>query len=103
MFKFGKIIAILISFIFLTGFIPVMSLLGPSFTAITSGNIYKAGGQFLISNSIKKKTGKNSLDFVKDTIENKENKKNFDEEFKKLVEKRVYLTRQKMNLKNINQ
>ena len=54
-FKFIKIITILISFFFLTGFLPFASLLGPSLTAITSGNIYKAGAQYVINDSIKKK------------------------------------------------
>ena len=63
MFRFIKIISILVSFLFLTGFFPLLSLLGPSLTAATSGNIYKAGAQYMINASIKNKTGKNSLNF----------------------------------------
>ena len=80
-----------------------MSLIGPSVTAITSGNIYKAGGQYLINKSIKYKTGKNSLDLVKETIEKNNSKKDLNEELRKLVEKRIYLARKKINLVNINQ
>ena len=80
-----------------------MTLLGPSVTAITSGNIYKAGGQYLINKSIKNKTGKNSLDIVRETIENRNPKEDFNEELRKLVEKRIYLTRKQLNLANINQ
>ena len=63
-FRMFKIFTILISFIFLTGFTPLISIVGPGVTAITSGNIYKASMQFMIDQGIKKKTGKNSLMLV---------------------------------------
>ena len=75
-FRFIKIITILISFFFLTGFLPVFSILGPSVTAIASGNIYKAGAQYMINKTIEDTTGKNSLTFVKDKIEESNEKKN---------------------------
>ena len=102
-FRFIKIITILISFFFLTGFLPFVSLLGPSLTAITSGNIYKAGAQYVINDSIKKKTGKDSLNLVKEKIENQEKKKDLNEDLRKLVEKRINLARKKLNFKNLNQ
>ncbi len=102
-FKLIKICTILVSFIFLTGFVPLVSVIGPGFTAFTSGNIYKAGTQFLIDQSIKKKTGKNSLTLVKDEINKKNQQSKFNEEFKQLVEKRIELTRKKLDLDNINQ
>ncbi len=100
--RFIKVTAFLISFIFLTGFIPFISLLGPSFTVATTGSVYKAGFQFMVNKSIKDTTGKNSLDFVKEKIENKNNT-NLNEEIKKIVEKRIELVRKKLNLENINQ
>ena len=54
-FRLFKIFTILVSFLFLTGFTPFISILGPGVTAITSGNIYKATAQFIIDQSIKKK------------------------------------------------
>ena len=101
--RFVKIVGILISFFFLTGFIAFFSILGPSVTAITSGNIYKAGAQYYINKSIKDTTGKNSLDFVKEKIEKKDNKNYLNQELKQLVERRIKLARKKLNLKNINQ
>jgi len=100
--RFIKVTAFLISFIFLTGFIPFISLLGPSFTVATTGSVYKAGFQFMVNKSIKDTTGKNSLDFVKEKLENKNNT-NLNEEIKKIVEKRIELVRKKLNLENINQ
>ena len=95
-FRLFKIFTILVSFLFLTGFTPFISILGPGVTAITSGNIYKATAQFIIDQSIKKKTGKNSLTLVKEELDKKKNKNEFNEELRNLVEKRIKMTRQKL-------
>ena len=101
--KFVKIAVVLTSFIFLTGFAPLVSILGPGLTAITSGNIYKASAQFIIDHSVKKKTGKNSIMLVKEEINKKQQKIELDKELRQLVEKRIKLTRKKLNLDNFNQ
>ena len=101
-FKFIKIITILISFFFLTGFLPFVSLLGPSLTAFTSGNIYKAGAQYMINKTIKDTTGKNSLAYVKDKLEENNDNKNLNRELRKLIEKRIKITRAKLNLEKIS-
>ena len=95
-FRLFKIFTILVSFLFLTGFTPFISILGPGVTAITSGNIYKATAQFIIDQSIKKKTGKNSLTLVKEEFDKKKNKNEFNEELRNLVEKRIKMTRKKL-------
>ena len=95
-FRLFKIFTILVSFLFLTGFVPFVSILGPGVTVLTSGNIYKATAQFIIDQSIKKKTGKNSLTLVKEEFNKKKNKNEFNEELRNLVEKRIKMTRQKL-------
>ena len=95
-FRLFKIFTILVSFLFLTGFTPFVSILGPGLTVLTSGNIYKATAQFIIDQSIKKKTGKNSLTLVKEELDKRENKNKFNEELRNLVEKRIKMTRQKL-------
>ena len=95
-FRLFKIFMILVSFLFLTGFTPFVSILGPGITALTSGNIYKATAQFIIDQSIKKKTGKNSLTLVKEELDKKKNKNEFNEELRNLVEKRIKMTRKKL-------
>ena len=95
-FRLFKIFTILVSFIFLTGFTPFISILGPGVTAITSGNIYKATAQFIIDQSIKKKTGKSSLTLVKEELDKTKNKNQFNEELRNLVEKRIKMTRKKL-------
>ena len=95
-FRLFKIFMILVSFMFLTGFIPFASILTPGVTVLTSGNVYKATAQFIIDQSIKKKTGKNSLTLVKEELDKKKNKNEFNEELRNLVEKRIKMTRKKL-------
>ena len=88
---------------FLTGFLPIISLLGPGYTAISSGSLYKAGAQYFINKGIKNTTGKNSLVYVKEKIEENADKNNLNKELKQLVKRRIELARKKLNFKNINQ
>ena len=105
--KLLKIFTIIISFFFLTGFVSVFSFLGPGVTAITSGNLFKAGAQFVISQHIEKETGKNSLILIKEEINKnlikEEIKKNnsLNEDLRKLVEERIKITRQKLENQNL--
>ena len=74
-FRLLRILTIILSFFFLTGFVPILSFVGPGVTALTSGNVYKAGAQYIINQRIEKETGKNSLALIKDTlVEEKDNK-----------------------------
>ena len=102
-YRFIKIAVILISFVFLTGFFPLMALIGPRYTAFTSGSLYKAGAQYYITKGIKKTTGKDSLNLIKEKIEKKDNTTQLNQELKQLVERRIKLARKKLNVKNINQ
>ena len=91
------------AFVPATGSISNKVTIGPGLTAFTSGNVYKAGAQFMINKRIEDVTGKNSLTFVKDKIEENNDNKDLNKKLMLLVEKRIKLTRQKLNLKNINQ
>ncbi len=104
--KLLRIFAIISSFLFLTGFVPILSLVGPSVTAITWGNIYKASAQFIVNQRIEKETGKNSLTLIKETlvkegIDKKIKKNSFDEDLRQLVETRIKMTRQKLDNQNL--
>ena len=91
-----RILTIVVSFFFLTGFTPILSVIGPGATILSSGNIYKATFQFIIDQSIKKKTGKNSLTLVKDELDKKNNKNKFNQELRNLVKKRIIKTHKKL-------
>ena len=89
----------------MTGFVPILSFVGPGVTALTSGNVYKASAQFIVNQHIEKETGKNSLALIKETfveetdIKTKNN--SFDEDLRKLVETRIKMTRQKLDNQNL--
>ena len=104
-FKLFRILTVILSFFLLTGFVPILSFVGPGVTALTSGNIYKASAQFIVNQRIEKETGKNSLTLIKETLieeTDKGIKKNsFDEELKQLVETRIKNTRQKLHNQNL--
>ena len=105
--KLLRISTIILSFLFLTGFISVFSVLGPGMTVLTSGNLYKAGAQFLINQRIEKETGKNSLTLIKEElnknlVKNEINKKNsLNEDLRQLVERRIKITRKQLENQNL--
>ena len=104
-FKLFRIFTIILSFFFLTGFVPILSFIGPGVTVLTSGNVYKASAQFIINQRIEKETGKNSLTLIKETLIEETDKKikinSFDEDLRKLVETRIKMTRQKLDNHNL--
>ena len=105
-FRFLRIFIIILSFFFLTGFVPILSFVGPGVTALTSGNIYKASAQFIVNQRIEKETGKNSLTLIKETLVEETDKKikknSFDEDLRQLVETRIKMTRQKLYNQNLH-
>ena len=104
-FRLFRILTIILSFFFLTGFVPILSFVGPSVTALTSGNIFKASAQFIVNHRIEKETGKNSLTLIKETLleetDKKAYKNSLDEDIRQLVETRIKMTRQKLDNQNL--
>ena len=103
MIKLIKIKLLVVSFIFLTGFVPFAALIGPASTIISTGNVYKAGVQVLIDHSIQKKTGKNSFMLVKSEIDKQNSNRQLNNKLKILVKKRIEIARQKIKLQKISQ
>ena len=104
--RLNSILTIIVSFFFLTGFVPILSFVGPGVTVLTSGNVYKASAQFIVNQRIEKETGKNSLTLIKETFINEEKDEkikinSFDEDLRKLVETRIKMTRQKLDNQNL--
>ena len=104
-FRLFRILTVIVSFFFLTGFVPILSFIGPGATVLTSGNVYKASVQFIINQRIEKETGKNSLTLIKETLLEEKDKKikinSFDEDLRQLVETRIKMTRQKLDNHNL--
>ena len=103
-FRLFRILTVIVSFFFLTGFVPILSFIGPGVTALTSGNVYKASAQFIVNQRIEKETGKNSLTLIKETLFQDKDKKikfnSFDEELRQLVERRIKMTKHKLDNQN---
>jgi len=101
--NFKKIIFLIIVLIPLNACLQSTALMGPGVTVATSGNIAQAGFQYGTNKIIEKQTGKNTLGLIADVIEdskiekkikqNSFDEKKFHENFKKLVEKNFYKTR----------
>ena len=104
-FRLLRILTVILSFFFLTGFVPILSFVGPGVTVLTSGNIYKASAQFIVNQHIEKETGKNSLTLIKETLleetDNKVKINSFDEDLRQLVETRIKMTRKKLDNQNL--
>ena len=100
-----RILTIILPFFFLTGFMPILSFVGPGVTVLTSGNVYKASTQFIVNQRIEKKTGKSSLTLIKETLVEETNNKikinSFDDDLRQLVETRIKITRQKLYNQNL--
>ena len=104
-FRLLRVLTIILSFFFLTGFAPILSFVGPGVTFLSSGNVYKASAQFIINQRIEKETGKNSLALIKEALVEKTDKQikinSFDEDLRQLVETRIKMTRQKLDNQNL--
>ena len=98
--KIYRITILITSFMFLSGFLPFATLFGPGVTIVSSGNVYKAGAQFVFDHHIKKKTGKNSLTLVTEEMKKSNDKKNLNEDLKKLVERRIAITHKELIKQN---
>ncbi len=96
--KFLKILLILSTIIFLNGCIQTTALLGPGLTIATTGNVLQAGFQYGANSVIEKETGKNTFEHLHDAVDNQSKHKNFQKKFTNLVEKKLELTREKLNL-----
>ena len=93
-----KLSFIFLSFIFVSGCFQTTALLGPSMTAVTTGNILQAGFQYGANTAIKNKTGEYPLTYIKKKVEEKNNLKNFHVELKNFIENKIEATKKKLPL-----
>ena len=93
-----KIVFIFFTFVSLNGCMQTTALLGPGVTIFTTGNIPQAGFQYAANQSIKNRTGKDALTYVKDAVEEEQNKRKFNKDFEIMVKKRVLNARKKISV-----
>ena len=94
--KLLKFSLLLTSFLFLTGFVTLPAVLGPTITAATSGNLVKATAQLVLDSEFKKKTGKSSLGYITEEVSKNNQQKRINNDFKDLIEERVKIVHQKL-------
>ena len=93
-----KIIIGLFFLLFFNGCVQSTALLGPSYTLISTGNVYQAGFSYGSSKVIKKMTDKTPTENIKSLLDNKKLKVeevNYDEFFalvKNRIEKKSKIT-----------
>ena len=96
--KFLKYFSLFIILIFLNGCFQTTALVGPGIPLATTGNIVQAGVQYGTNKAIKEETGTDALTYIKNSVEEKNNQKKFEEEFIQFVENRIQNTRKKLSL-----
>ena len=94
--KILKIFFVIFFLVILSGCIQTTSLLGPSITVATSGNVLQAGIQYGANTALKNETGKDVLSHIKDTVDEKNKEKKLHVKLKQLLENRIENTRQKL-------
>ena len=89
-----KLIIGILSIILLSGCAQNVAILGPAYTLVTTGNVYQTGLTYGSNEVITKTTGKSTTQNIKELLVPKKD----DNEFQKLVKKRIIETRKKLNL-----
>ena len=85
--KFLKISFTFLIFISLNGCIQGAALLGPGITVATTGNVLQAGLQYGANSAIKKETGKDTFEHIKDAIDKESEDKKLRAQFIKIIQK----------------
>ena len=96
--KIFKITFFSLSLVFLSGCFQTTALLGPGVTVATSGNVLQAGLQYGANTAVKNETGEYPLEYIKNSVEEKNNQKKFYVDFKNFFENRIQASRRKLSL-----
>ena len=96
--KIFKITFFSLSLLFLSGCFQTTALLGPGITVATSGNVLQAGLQYGANTAVKNETGEYPLEYIKNSVEEKNNQKKFYVDFKNFIENRIQASRRKLSL-----
>ncbi|MDB9807827.1 hypothetical protein OAB83_00715 [Candidatus Pelagibacter sp.] len=89
-----KLIIGIFSITLLSGCAQNVAILGPAYTMVTTGNMVQSGLTYGSNAVITQTTGKSTTQNIKELLAPKKD----DNEFQKLVKKRIIETRKKLNL-----
>ena len=96
--KILKLIFFSFSLFFFSGCLQTSALLGPGLTVATSGNVLQAGLQYGANTAVKNETGEYPIEYIKNSVEKKNNQKKFYVDFKNFIENRIQASRRKLSL-----
>ena len=91
-----KFILHIIILTFLTGCLQSTSMLGPTMTLVTTGNVGHALGAYATNKVVEEETGMDTVSFVSNKIEEKNKENKIKKEFKNLVKNNFTKTRKKL-------
>ena len=80
--------------ILLSGCMQSTAMVGPALTIASTGNISQAGLTFITNKAVEEETGMNTVSFVSNKIEEKNNQNKLKKEFKTLVKNNFNKTRE---------
>lgn len=80
--------------ILLSGCMQSTAMVGPALTIASTGNISQAGLTFITNKAVEEETGMNTVSFVSNKIEEKNNQNKLKKEFKTLVKNNFDKTRE---------
>jgi len=91
-----KVIFFLAMGVFLNSCSQYSSLIGPTYTITTTGNVFQTALSYHSNTLIKKKTGKNTFEHMYVFLEKKDTEINLDENLIALIKTNVKKTRKKI-------
>ena len=94
-----KIIIYFFVLLILNGCTQYSSLVGPSYTVVTSGNIYQASMAYTSGSVIEKQTGRNTYENINYFLKKLDDSKKINQELIRLVENQINKTRKKIKKK----
>ena len=94
-----KIIIYFFVLLILNGCTQYSSLVGPSYTVVTTGNIYQASVAYTSGSLIEKQTGRTTYENINYFLKKLDDSKKINQELFKLVENQINKTRKKIKKK----
>ena len=94
-----KIIIYFFVLLILNGCTQYSSLVGPSYTVVTSGNIYQASKGYTSGSVIEKQTGRTTYENINYFLKKLDDSKKINQELIRLVENQINKTRKKIKNK----
>ena len=94
--KFKKIYFFVLITMLLSGCMHSSALLGPGITIVTTGNVMQAGFQYGANSAIKKETGKDAFEHLKNAVEEKQDSQKLEKKIKNIAKNTIDKVKKKL-------